>query len=224
MREGSNIKSVLTELHKLWLKEGPKNPTCSRKDMYDFIRDRLPSKLYSSLVNDLMTQDTFHEWINHYGKYVKSLPVGTGGDILAAKSTDQSFGVEKRVEEEAGCSCGLDALFDLTESGRDLDRMPQYISRMKDRRMFTVRSPGEIGLQLIRLDVFDVKDVANKERRDWLKYAKLRSQILITLSSTDRKRQLLRRLLDQAADDLRKISGVVKETRKVVWESGRSDV
>ncbi|XP_077255277.1 uncharacterized protein LOC143893604 [Temnothorax americanus] len=223
MREGSNIKSVLTELHKLWLKEGSKNPTCSRKDMYDFIRDRLPSKLYSSLVNDLMTQDTFHEWINHYGKYVKSLPVGAGGDILAAKLTDQSFGVEKRVEEEAGCSGGLDALFDLTESGRDLDRMPQYISRMKDRRMFTVRSPEEIGSQLIRLDVFDVKDVANKERRDWLKYAKLRSQILITLSSTDRKRQLLRRLLDQAADDLRKIPGVVKETRKVVWESGRSD-
>ncbi|XP_024869377.1 uncharacterized protein LOC112453066 [Temnothorax curvispinosus] len=37
MREGSNIKSVLTELHKLWVKEGPKNPTCSENDMYNFI-------------------------------------------------------------------------------------------------------------------------------------------------------------------------------------------
>ncbi|XP_077282538.1 uncharacterized protein LOC143908661 [Temnothorax americanus] len=221
MREGSNIKSVLTELHKLWLKEGPKSPTCSVNEMYNFIRDRLPSKLYSSLVSDLMTQDTFYEWINYHDKYVKSLPVGAGGDIPAAVSTDHSYSPEKRDEEEAGCSGGgLDALFDLKESGRDLDRIPQHISKMKDRRMLTVRSPGEIGSQLIRLDVYDIKDIANKEKRDWWKYAKLRSQILTTLSRTDRKRLLVRQLLDQAADDLRKIPGLTKETRNVIHESG----
>ncbi|XP_077256455.1 uncharacterized protein LOC143894189 [Temnothorax americanus] len=224
MHEGSNIKSVLTELHKLWLKEGPKSPTCSVTEMYNFIRDRLLSKLYSSLVSDLMTQDTFYEWINYHDRYVKSLPVGARGDIPAAVSTDHSYSVEKRdeEEEEAGCSGdgGLDALFDLTESGCDLDRIPQHISKMKDRRMLTVRSPGEIGSQLIRLDVYDIKDIANKDRRDWWKYAKLRSQILTTLSRTDRKQLLVRQLLDQAADDLRKIPGVTKETRNVIHESG----
>ncbi|XP_071631845.1 uncharacterized protein [Temnothorax longispinosus] len=227
MREGSNIKSVLTELHILWLKESPKSPTCSVNKMYNFIRDRLPSKLYSSLVSDLMTQDTFFEWINYHDRYVESLPVGAGGNIPSAVSTDHSYSVEKRdeEEEEAGCSGGgLDALFDLMESGRDLDRIPQHISKMKDRRMLTVRSPGEIGSQLIRLDVYDIKDIANKNRHDWWKYAKLRSQILTTLSRTDRKRLLVCQLLDQAADDLRKIPGVTKETRNVIHESGRSGV
>ena len=228
MREGSNIKIVLTELYKFWLKEGPNNPTCTESDMCNFIRGQLPSKLYSSLVSDLMTQDTFYEWINHHDSCVNSLLVGAGGDSLAAISTDHSYSVEKRdeEEEEVGCSGGgLDALFDMTESGRDLNRMPQHISKMKDRRMLTVRSPGEIGSQWIRVDVFDVKDIVNKERREWWRYAKLRSQFLTTLSRTDRKRQLLRQLLDQAADDLRKIPGVVKEARNVVYdESGPSGV
>lgn len=102
---------------------------------------------------------------------------------------------------------GLDALFNLPTSSQKNDVLSQFISKLENGRLLTLRSPGERGYRLIRFDMYDVKDIMNKDKRQWWKSAMVRSQFL-TSSPMDRKQQLVQRLLDRAADDLRKIEGV----------------
>ena len=71
---------------------------------------------------------------------------------------------------------------------------------------------GQIGHQLIRLDVYDIHDIENKEK--WWKYVKLRTQFL-TSSLRDRKQQMVNQLLDCVADNLKKVPSVMKERKNV---------
>jgi len=66
---------------------------------------------------------------------------------------------------------------------------------------------------MIRLIVYDVKDISHKDKRNWWKYAKVRTQFLS--SRNDRKQRLLQQLLDEAADDLKKVPGSMKEVRNI---------
>jgi len=62
--------------------------------------------------------------------------------------------------------------------------------------------------------VYDIHDIKNKEKRQWWKYAKLRTQFLIS-SPRDRKQQMVNQFLDCVADDLRKVPSVTKERKNV---------
>ncbi|KYN09516.1 hypothetical protein ALC57_18363 [Trachymyrmex cornetzi] len=70
--------------------------------------------------------------------------------------------------------------------------------------------------ELIRLDVYDIHDIKNKEKNQWWKYAKLRTQFL-TSSPRDRKQQMVNQLLDSVADDLMKVPSVTKERKNVYY-------
>lgn len=124
------------------------------------------------------------------------------------------------VETDEGRGSGLDALFNLTAE-EDGNRIQQYISRLENGRLFTLKSSGETGSQLIRLDVYDSKDISNRDKRSWWRYAKVRTQFFT--SPTDRKRRLLRQLLDQVADDMKVIPDAVKEIKNLASESGQRD-
>ena len=73
---------------------------------------------------------------------------------------------------------------------------------------------GQIGHQLIRVDVYDIHDIKNKGKQ-WWKYAKLRTQFLIS-SPRDRKQQMMNRLLNCVADDMRKVPSLMKERKNIL--------
>lgn len=101
----------------------------------------------------------------------------------------------------------------------------QYITKKSENgQLFTLKSPGEIGsdCQLVRLYLYDVKAISKKDKRYWWKCAKLRSQFLTSTSLTDCKQQLLRRLLDYAANELKKILDVKRESRTFNYEVSTS--
>lgn len=129
----------------------------------------------------------------------------------------------KTMEKEGG----LDALFDLSffqKEGQDT-QMSQFITKKSDNgQLFTMKIPGETrsGCQLVRLDLYDVRDVSKKDKRHWWKCAKLRSQFLLSSSSADRKQQLLRQLLDCTTNDLKKLPGVKRESRSPNYDAGTS--
>jgi len=97
-------------------------------------------------------------------------------------------------------------------------RISQHLVKLDNGRLFTLKTPGEVGLQMIRLNLYDVKDISHKGKRNWWKYAKVRTQFL--RSRNDRKQRLLRQLLDEAADDLKKIPGSIKEVRNLNDDGG----
>lgn len=49
---------------------------------------------------------------------------------------------------------------------RDGDRISQHITKVDSGRLFTIRSPGETEMEVIRVDVYDVKDIARVEKRN----------------------------------------------------------
>ena len=150
------------------------------------------------LSEDIMMENTFCEWLEDFKAYTSRRPT------LRVETTTTT--------SKAAPSAGLNALFSgpsFKEEDTD-GRLPQYIAKMENGRLHTVRTPGEIGHSLIRLDIYEVRDILKKEKRDWWKYAKLRTQIL-TSSPTDPKQQLTKQLLDLAADDLSRVAGLRKE-------------
>ncbi|KYN22072.1 hypothetical protein ALC57_05538, partial [Trachymyrmex cornetzi] len=78
--------------------------------------------------------------------------------------------------------------------------------------------PTAEGVDEFRLDVYDIHDIKNKEKNQWWKYAKLRTQFL-TSSPRDRKQQMVNQLLDSVADDLMKVPSVTKERKNVLLKN-----
>ncbi|XP_011706568.1 PREDICTED: uncharacterized protein LOC105461758 [Wasmannia auropunctata] len=134
-------------------------------------------------------------------------PVASSSFTLPAKrdavSRDaESVGVKKRK------SCkGLDSLFDMQPKQYEIQ---QSISKIKNNCRVIMKSPGEIGYRLIRLEIYDVNKITGMERRQWWKVAEVRAEFL-TSSESDLKQRLTQQLLDAAADDLKIVKGVRKE-------------
>lgn len=111
----------------------------------------------------------------------------------------------------------FEALFNVTQM--DVEPIQQHITKLENGRLFTINSPRELGSQLIRLYVYDIRDTTKKDKRNWRRHARVRTQFLSTSSSKDRKLQLLQQLLDVTANDIRKISGCSKKMRTVYQDS-----
>jgi len=83
-------------------------------------------------------------------------------------------------------------LFDSTME-KSNEYISQHVVKMDNGRSFTLKTPGKIGHKMVRIILYDVKDISHKDKHNWWRHAKL-TQFLN--SRNDRKQQLLRQLLD----------------------------
>lgn len=194
IREAKVMKDALASVVDAWKKKRRRgcSAACSLDEFNIFV---VEEKLAATLSEDIMMENTFTEWLEDFKVYVNRRP--TLRVDTAAKSSSGD---------------GLNALFGASNFCEEVtdERVSQYIIKLENGRVHTVRTPGEVGQSLIRLDVYEVRDILKREKRDWWKYAKMRTQFL-TSSPTDSKQQLLKQLLDLAADDLIGISGLRRE-------------
>lgn len=177
MREVRVMRDALVSVIDEWKKKKRKEPSaCSLKDLHIFL---IEEKLAAVLAEDIMLENTFNEWMEDFKEF-KSRRAISRADATSTKSASTS-------------GEGLNVLFSGVYFKEDEfdERLPQYISRSESGRVQTVRTPGEVGHALIRLDVYEVRDILKQEKRDWWKYAKLRTQFLAS-SSTDPKYQLIK--------------------------------
>jgi len=169
MHEGCYLKLTLMQLHGLCLQKGLINPKCSIEEMHLFIRNQIPRWLYDKIeVKGEMSEDTFGEWKKDHKEYVASLP-GNSEDAFALRETPAITS-----EEGGSTERGLNALFDFVMDESN-ERISQHLVKLDNGRLYTLKTPGEIGLQMIRLNLYDVKDISHKNKRNWWKYAKVRT-------------------------------------------------
>ncbi|EGI70035.1 hypothetical protein G5I_01188 [Acromyrmex echinatior] len=143
---------------------------------------------------------------------------------LPTRSTEKSFEQlldEEEEEEDVFDETFMGSIIDLiyqtwiTNTFQN-DGISQYMTKLEHGQLYTVSTPeGQTGHQLIRVDLCDIHDIKNKEKRQWWKYAKMRTQF-VTSSPRDRKQQVVNRLLDWVADDLRKVPSLMKEKKNVL--------
>lgn len=90
-----------------------------------------------------MSEETFEEWVREYHSYVKNLTPEDPKFDAATMTIDRKF-EESSDDQDTGDDGGLDALFDRTLEN-DGNRISQYITKLDNGRLLTVKSPGEIG-------------------------------------------------------------------------------
>ena len=74
-------------------------------------------------------------------------------------------------------SGGMDALFAST-SKQKTDGISQYITKLENGQLYTVGTPeGQTGHQLIRLNVYDIHDIKNKEKLSMVEICKVENTI-----------------------------------------------
>jgi len=86
-----------------------------------------------------MSEDTFNEWVKDYNKYATNLPGSSEGTSVSCETS----AVDSEEGESAGC--GLDALFDSAVEESN-ERISQHVVKLDNGRLFTLKTPGEIGL------------------------------------------------------------------------------
>lgn len=106
----------------------------------------------------------------------------------------------------------LDDLFRTTSSRSSTGLISQSISKKTRDSYVTWTSPGETGYRVIKLDVYDYKNIAGVPKDRWWKEATVRSTFM-TSSIADPKDVMITRLLVAAAKDLKKIPGLEEKEK-----------
>lgn len=133
---------------------------------YSLLRD---AKLYTTFTKEFMTATTYCELTES----MEEFSTGVSTSLLSTMDTSTScmtaIPPETDVDAPEFCSGsknlaqgGLDALFEQQVSPQDTGKISQTISKMVNGKLFTWKSPGEHGYQVIRLDVYDFKNVIDK--------------------------------------------------------------
>lgn len=130
------------------------------EEMHTFIRYSMPKEFYASLVNGIMSEKTYDEWLNEYrehvGKMFGARDIATaGGEVTDEGERENEFGsLEDR----------LDSLFDMARD-TSIEPIQQNITKFENGQL--LKSPGEIGGdQVIRLNVYDIKNIAKKNKHN----------------------------------------------------------
>ncbi|KYN22481.1 hypothetical protein ALC57_05117 [Trachymyrmex cornetzi] len=131
-------------------------------------------------MEDILSITTFFEWLRDLKEFIKNQP-STSTEISNVTISNQinqivDHGTSIPQTVDRGIfiptsskltdnNVNIDTLF-TTTSKQKTDGIVQYITKLDNSRLHTVKTPeGEIGHQLIRLDVYDFNDVKNKDKR-----------------------------------------------------------
>lgn len=166
---------------------------CSKTGLRDFVRE-ISLRLFKSLVDDRMTNETFDEWKREYSEYARNMSrcakrlAFTNDDARATRAeplieseqkrrqrwladgpstTKQETEEEEEKEEEENeeddehswAEYGIEGLFEISpSSSAKSDLMQQqHLSKLDNKRLHTIRSPGKAELEVIKVDVYRSK-------------------------------------------------------------------
>ncbi|EGI58657.1 hypothetical protein G5I_13238 [Acromyrmex echinatior] len=198
MREAKTMKDALMSFLNALKTRGLLNSTYSVEELDRFLSTSESKVLHHLFMEDFMTRNTYFEWLHDLKEYVRC-HIAT---LIDAPNIDREI-FASLGESTSG---GMDALFTST-SKQQKDGISQYITKLEHGQLYTVSTPEDwTSVDSRRF---------NKEKRQWWKYAKMRTQF-VTSSPRDRNQQVVNRLLDWVADDLRKVPSLMKEKKNVL--------
>lgn len=126
-----------------------------------------------------------------------------------AAPVDVKSPVQSEGEEDA-----LEEVFGIGNTRSITGAIPQSISTRRDEKLFTLKSPGERGYTLVKLETYQFNDISGTEKRQWWKKATLRSQFLCS-SIADPKYIQVKKLINMAVKEIAAIKNVEKTERTV---------
>ena len=119
-------------------------------------------------IEDFMTRNTFFEWLHDLIEFIRrQMPTFNTSNVDCEIFT---------LSPELTCG-DMDALFASTSKQRT-DGISQYITKLDNGHLYIVRTPeGQTGHQLIRLEMYDIHDMKNKEKLSIVEMCKIENTI-----------------------------------------------
>lgn len=136
-----------------------------------------------------------------------------------AVANSSTISSKKRTAEEAFNDADSDddiiAAFSLpAELASNTSVISQSIARRKADKLFTWQSPGERGIQVVKLDIYNFDKISGLRKDQWWRMADTRMTFLIS-SPADPKMEMVQKLSAQAARDVAALKNVKSYQREV---------
>lgn len=129
-------------------------------------------KLYTIFTCEIMTETELENWLKLFKKHITEQSSSsentatTSMSFTTANIQDSSADVPEygNCNNEDGLN-ELDALFAASTSTSNTGTISQTISRPTKGKLYSWKTPGENGFRLIKMDIYDVNDISNVDKK-----------------------------------------------------------
>ncbi|CAH0599342.1 unnamed protein product [Chrysodeixis includens] len=153
-------------------------------------------------------------------KGVSSLLPTTETTTCMSSTTVPTTVIPVDVSESAKSAVNADSpdliedLFGLQNAPVSTGSISQCISRQANGKQYTLKSPGECGLNVVKLEIYPFAKISGLDKKNWWKHAETK-MLFLTISNVDPVQMEVNKIQNMALKQVSKIKDVQKEVKEI---------
>ncbi|CAH0397301.1 unnamed protein product [Chilo suppressalis] len=188
------------------------------------------TELYTSCLQFKMTDiaiELFHQFVNQEahtkeassGLLITPTTTSTSCTTVPMRETVAVANESKISEPNVESPDLIAELFGIPNAQRNTGSISQSISKAINGVQYTLKSPGEYGQSVIKLETYPFAKIANLDKKHWWKHAETK-MIFLTASNVDPTQITVNKLISQVTKNVTTIPNVSKEQKEIsYWNS-----
>ncbi|CAH2088489.1 unnamed protein product [Euphydryas editha] len=192
------------------------------------------SELYTTCLQFKMSDTAikiFHEYVSKEempvvaskGPSSSSQTMGTTTSMsyMTAPITETHVDVNesKKLDQSVDSLYLIEDFFGLQNAPASTGSISQSISRQANGKQYILKSPGECGLNVIKLEIYPFAKIVSLDKKNWCKHAETKI-LFLTNSNVDPIQTQLNKLQNMIMKAVTKIKNIQKEVKEInYWSS-----
>lgn len=125
----------------------------------------------------------------------------------------------KKSEQNVDSPDLIEDFFGLQNAQANIGSISQSISRQANGKQYILKSPGECGLNVVKLETYPFAKISGLDKKNWWKHAETK-MVFVTNSNVDRIQMQLNKIQNMVMKEVSKIKNVQKEVKEInYWNS-----
>ncbi|CAH2064489.1 unnamed protein product, partial [Iphiclides podalirius] len=134
---------------------------------------------------------------------------GTVVDVNESKKSEENVGTPDLIED----------FFGLQSVQASTGSISQCIPKQANGKQYILKSPGECGHTVIKLETYPFGKICGLDKKNWWKHAETK-MLFLTTSNVDPVQMQLNKLQNMVMKEVTKIKGITKEVKEInYWNS-----
>lgn len=184
-----------------------------------FVNRASGAKSFTTFCSQMLTKqqaDIFNESVNKVLKELSSsspltTTTTTSSTIVHTPVQPVDVPVLPKSDEDEDV---LEKVFGLGSSTSNTGVISQNIYSTRNGKLFSLKSPGETGYMIVKLETYLFQKVCHLDKKNWWKEADIRSQFIVS-SIADPKYEMVRKLVAKSVKDVCEIKGIEKNEKPI---------
>lgn len=163
-------------------------------------------------------------WLRLEREHTSSEPTETiSTSVTRATTSTRRADVTSQKSSAAGSEGGwLEQALALETSLTRDGVISQYISHQERGTSLRLTTPGEIGYEVVKIELYPFAEVVNEDRLNWWRNARTRALVHFN-SPLDPDLQTIKRILDRKAKEISEIEGTEKKVARTTSSDNKAD-